>query len=63
MNALKDSRMSCALQAKSFSKLLQHGVEQRSGILEAYSCCLLSREPGFLNHKIISAQVWPCFLS
>ena len=22
---------------------MQHGVEQRSGILEGYSCCLLSK--------------------
>ena len=36
---------------------MQHGVEQRSGILEGYSCCLLSREPGFLNPKVKGAQV------
>ena len=36
---------------------MQHGMEQRSGILEGYSCCLLSRDPGFLDPKVKGAQV------
>ena len=34
-------------------------MEQRSGILEGYSCCLLSKEPGFQDQKVKGAQVLP----
>ena len=54
------------MQAQDHTTLLLNGVEQRSGLLEGYSCCLLSRDPGFLDQNAKSAQVTqlplaPCF--
>lgn len=43
--------------------LLELGQQQRSGILEGYSCCLLSRDPSFLEQDAKGAQVLLLFLS
>ena len=46
-----------AAQAKDLSTLQKLGEMQRSGILDCYSCCQLSRNPRFPGADVKSAQV------
>ena len=46
-----------AAQAKDLSTLQKLGEMQRSGILDCYSCCQLSRNPRFPGPDVKSAQV------
>lgn len=46
-----------AAQAKEIAALKELGFQQRSGLLEGYSCCLLSRDPGFPGSEAKAAQV------
>lgn len=46
-----------AAQAKEIAALKELGFQQRSGLLEGYSSCLLSRDPGFPGLEAKGAQV------
>ena len=46
-----------AAQAKDLPTLQRLGETQRSGILDCYSCCQLSQNPGFPGMDVKSAQV------
>ena len=45
------------MQTKELPDLRRLGQERHSGLLEGYSCCLLSREPTFLEPVANSAEV------
>jgi hypothetical protein len=46
-----------AAQAKETAALKELGFQQHSGLLEGYSSCLLSRDPGFPGLEAKGAQV------